>query len=103
MPTERNRPWPRRPALPTARQGVGRPGRAWRGGGLWLRRGRVEKVLRSRAELARLARRESLAPDDLGAAVLAPGFVDAHAHLELSALAGRLSGSGDFAAWIAAL
>lgn len=40
---------------------------------------------------------------DLGDCVLAPGFVDAHVHLELTSLAGRLEGSGTFAAWIRAL
>jgi len=40
---------------------------------------------------------------DLGDCVLAPGFVDAHVHLDLTALAGRLEGSGTFAGWIRAL
>lgn len=35
--------------------------------------------------------------------LLAPGLVNAHAHLELSTLHGRLPRGGSFAAWIAAL
>ncbi|MGE0454373.1 MAG: amidohydrolase family protein [Vicinamibacteria bacterium] len=40
--------------------------------------------------------------EDLGPGVLLPGLVNAHCHLELSWLAGRLAG-GDFVGWVAAL
>lgn len=39
----------------------------------------------------------------LGPGVLLPGLVNAHCHLELSALAGRLDASRGFTAWIEAL
>jgi aminodeoxyfutalosine deaminase len=38
--------------------------------------------------------------EDLGAGVLLPGLVNAHCHLELSHLAGRLSGGRGFVEWI---
>lgn len=37
---------------------------------------------------------------DLGPGVLLPGLVNAHAHLELSHLAGRLSGANGFVDWV---
>jgi cytosine/adenosine deaminase-related metal-dependent hydrolase len=40
---------------------------------------------------------------DLGDGVLAPGLVNAHCHLELSHLAGRLPGAGGFVPWVEAL
>lgn len=40
--------------------------------------------------------------EDLGPGALLPGLVNAHCHLELSWLAGRLAG-GDFVDWVAAL
>jgi aminodeoxyfutalosine deaminase len=39
-------------------------------------------------------------PVDLGPGVLLPGLVNAHCHLELSHLQGRLEARGDFAAWV---
>jgi cytosine/adenosine deaminase-related metal-dependent hydrolase len=70
------------------------------GGALWVERGRVRRVLRSRAAARRFSRRATI---DLGDALLTPGLVDAHAHLELGALAGRLGGSRGFVSWIQAL
>jgi cytosine/adenosine deaminase-related metal-dependent hydrolase len=78
-------------------------GRAVRGGGLWIARGRIVRVLRSPAELRALRRRHAPALVDLGDALLAPGFVDAHAHLELGALRGRVPAGASFAEWIGAL
>lgn len=47
------------------------------------------------------------APDapvlELGDGVLLPGLVNAHCHLELSALAGRVDGSHGFVPWVASL
>jgi cytosine/adenosine deaminase-related metal-dependent hydrolase len=40
---------------------------------------------------------------DLGPAILLPGLVNAHCHLELSHLAGRLPFGGGFVAWVEAL
>lgn len=52
---------------------------------------------------AEVARRWSGAPEvDLGDAILIPGLVDAHCHLEWS-LTGGLVGDGDFAAWLGEL
>ena len=41
--------------------------------------------------------------EDLGRGVLAPGFVNAHAHLELGGLAGRLPSTEGFVSWIRAM
>ncbi len=60
-------------------------------------------VLEHRGAVDRCARRTGIRPLDLGDRVLAPGFVNAHAHLELTSLEGRLSGRGSFAGWIRAL
>ena len=60
-------------------------------------------MLADRGAVVRCARRTGIRPLDLGDRVLAPGFVDAHAHLELTCLEGRLSGRGSFAGWIRAL
>jgi cytosine/adenosine deaminase-related metal-dependent hydrolase len=40
---------------------------------------------------------------DLGPGVLLPGLVNAHCHLELSHLSGRLDGGGGFVGWVEAL
>jgi cytosine/adenosine deaminase-related metal-dependent hydrolase len=74
-----------------------------REGGLWIARGRIARVLRSPAELRACARRTGARLVDLGDALVAPGFVDAHAHLELSALRGRVPAGNSFADWIGEL
>jgi cytosine/adenosine deaminase-related metal-dependent hydrolase len=69
------------------------------GGGLLVRGGRIERVLAGARAIAR-AREPGLACLDLGEGLLAPGLVDAHAHLELSALRGKIGSSGGFVGWI---
>jgi len=64
-----------------------------------VERGRVRAVLRG----PRAVRRAGGRIVDLGAAVLTPGLVDAHAHLELTALAGRVPATGGFGAWVGRL
>jgi len=78
------------------------PGAWYEGGGLELRGGKVVRVLRSRRAVvrARPARGTFL---DLGECVLTPGLVNAHAHLELGALAGKVSARGGFAGWVGEL
>ncbi len=75
------------------------PTRFLEGGGVHVARGRVVAVLRSRAAV----RRAQLPVLDLGDVVLAAGFVNAHAHLELSEFAGALPSAGTFTEWIRAL
>jgi cytosine/adenosine deaminase-related metal-dependent hydrolase len=67
-------------------------------GALMIRAGRVVAAGPAR----RLARRFRARPRDLGDVVLAPGLVNAHAHLELSALRGRLPPTDRFVDWIVA-
>src|SRR5262245_53492240 len=76
-----------------------RPGEWIEGGGLLVVDGRIARVLRSRSQL----RRSPGARVELGEAVLAPGFVDAHAHLELSGLEGRLRPGTELVEWIRAV
>lgn len=71
-------------------------------GGLLVRAGRVERVLSGSGAVRRAARAHGVRPVDAGRVVLAPGTVDAHAHLELSGLGGRLTGE-DFVGWVGAL
>jgi cytosine/adenosine deaminase-related metal-dependent hydrolase len=53
---------------------------------------------------ASAARERPAGPErDLGAGVLVPGPVNAHAHLELSALAGRVPAAEGFTRWVEAL
>jgi len=89
--------------LLTARWVFPDPERRLSGGGVFVRRGRVLRILPDRPALERFARRESVAVTDLGERVLAPGFVDAHAHLELTCLEGELPDRGSFSDWIRAL
>lgn len=72
-------------------------GTALPGGGVEIRGGRIVRLLRSRRAVLRAGRRVEL--ED---AVLTPGLVNAHAHLELGALTERLP-RDSFASWIGAL
>lgn len=78
------------------------PEEAIRDGGLLVGAGKVQRLLRSVAEVRR-ARRRFGPGVDLEEAVLAPGFVNAHSHLELSDLHGRLRGTDGFLPWVRAL
>lgn len=69
------------------------------GGGVHVRRGRVASILASPSAV----RRSGLPTEDLGDVLLLPGFVDAHAHLELSGLAGAVMRGATFPDWIRAL
>lgn len=98
-------PHPRRAAAPglvVASRLLAGPDGWIEGGGLVVRGGRVERVLRSAAALRR-ARRAVQGVLDLGEGCLGPGLVNAHAHLELSQLAGALPARAGFVAWIRAL
>lgn len=71
-------------------------------GGVLVRGGRIVRLVRGAAALSRAARRASRRID-VEDAFLAPGLVNAHAHLELGALAGRTPRGSDFSAWIRAV
>jgi len=62
--------------------------------------GRIVQVVTGAAPTRRLVNSLGEKPSDLGAGILCPGLVNAHTHLELTALGGRLSGEGSFAAWV---
>lgn len=62
--------------------------------------GRIVQVVTGAAPTRRLVNSLGEKPSDPGAGILCPGLVNAHAHLELTALGGRLSGEGSFAAWV---
>jgi len=64
--------------------------------------GRIERLLLDSAAVRR-ASGPGTRVHDLGDGFLLPGLVDAHAHLELSALRGRLPGTKGFGAWIRGL
>jgi len=70
-------------------------------GAVILQRGRVVEVATGGAA-ARLVRAATVPVVDVPG-LLAPGLVDAHAHVELSALHGRVPSKGGFVPWIAAL
>ena len=72
------------------------------GGGVELVRGRVVRLLRSARAVER-ARTGGARVRDLGEVVLTPGLVDAHAHLDLTALAERVGTRGGFAGWVGEL
>lgn len=71
------------------------------GGGVVVdREGRVAALLESGDEVRRCAAGEVY---DLGGGILAPGWVNAHTHLELSGLEGRVEPGATFPDWIKAL
>lgn len=63
----------------------------------------VAAVARGPAAVRRLAAQSGTEPIDLGEGLLAPGLVDAHAHLDLTALAGRVARDAGFGGWVAGL
>jgi cytosine/adenosine deaminase-related metal-dependent hydrolase len=79
---------------------VERSGLAHRGGGLLLRGGSVHRVLREARQVDALERALGLVAFDASDCVVAPAFVNAHAHLELGALRGKLCPGADFLSWI---
>jgi len=85
----------------TARQLIVDARRVFYGGGIVVDgEGRVAAILESGDEVRRRASGEVC---DLGEGVLAPGWVDAHAHLELTGLEGRVEPGEVFPDWIKAL
>lgn len=68
-------------------------------GGVLVSGGRIVRLVRGARALSRAARRASRRVD-LGDGLLAPGLVNAHAHLELGVLAGRTPRGPNFAAWV---
>jgi cytosine/adenosine deaminase-related metal-dependent hydrolase len=66
-------------------------------GGIWVREGRIAAIGPWPAIRVQAAGDEVM---DLGEVALFPGLVNAHAHLEYTGLAGKLSGSGGFASWV---
>lgn len=74
------------------------PQRVVRDAALILRAGKVARIVEGPSAVARaMGDSESV---DLGDALVAPGFVNAHAHLELGALAGRTPRGRDFSGWV---
>jgi cytosine/adenosine deaminase-related metal-dependent hydrolase len=67
-------------------------------GALVVDRGRIAAVVEA-ARARRLAR-AGMRTVDVGGALLAPGFVNAHAHLELGGLRGRIARGSDFGRWV---
>lgn len=73
----------------------------WRDPALLIRGGRIERVGLGAAAARRLARGKGVRRIDL-AGLLTPGLVNAHAHLELTALDGRIR-ARRFEAWVGEL
>ncbi len=71
-------------------------------GGLLVQGGRVARVLAS-PSACRRAVRAGARRVELDDCVLAPGLVNAHAHLDLTGLAGALPRSGGFVRWVGEL
>ncbi len=88
--------------LVTARSFLLRSDRWVEHGAISVRGGRVLSVFRGRAAIARAARRASRRLD-LGDVLVAPGLINAHAHLELGAVAGRTPRAAPFGDWVRAV
>lgn len=71
------------------------------GGGVLVEGGRISRVLEGPGEVRRAA--AEVPHVDLGDVVLAPGLVNAHAHLDLTALEGQVPPGRDFGSWVARL
>lgn len=86
-----------------AGRGVLVDARTWlEGGGLWIERGRIRRLLATRGAVLRARARVGRSVE-LEDRVLTPGLVNAHAHLDLGSLHGRVSAQGGFVAWVRAL
>lgn len=72
-------------------------------GGVLVADGRVQRVLQGAGAVRRALAAEPAHVTDLGVAVLTAGLVNAHAHLDLTALADQVPGDAGFGAWIARL
>jgi len=69
------------------------------GGGVLVREGEIRGIYRSRGALRR-ACDSSVRRIELEDLVLGPGLLDAHVHLDLSALHGKVPARGGFVAWL---
>jgi cytosine/adenosine deaminase-related metal-dependent hydrolase len=76
------------------------PGEYYPGGGVLLD-GQVQRVARSPGEVSELATEFGVEVQDLGAGLLAPGLVNAHAHLELTGV--DTGPDRSFRGWLAGL
>jgi len=72
-------------------------------GGFSERDGVIEELFKSQQAVEQAAKATGAEVVDLGELVLVPGLVNAHAHLELSDMRGRVSPAGRFPDWIRAL
>ncbi len=61
---------------------------------------RIVEVFDSHSAARRWARENSAEEHSLPSGILAPGWVNAHSHLELTGLAGKISCAGGFPSWI---
>lgn len=68
-----------------------------------VERGRIVRVLTSRAAVRRARREAGGKEHDLGDVVVTAGLVNAHTHLELGTFHGAMPERVDFAAWVGAL
>jgi len=84
----------------TARSLLVAPGKYHSGGGI-LCDGSIERVACSPGEVRSLAREPGVEVEDLGSGVLAPGLVNAHAHLELTGV--DTGPDRSFRGWLAGL
>ena len=75
---------------------LGKSGRA----GLVIQDGIIVGLLEGSAAISRASRTSDVEVENLGEAVLVPGLVNAHAHLELSGLAGLVEPGESFPDWV---
>ncbi len=70
------------------------------GAGVIVARGQIVECIEGATALRRRAQILGALVQDLGGGILTAGLVNAHSHLELAALRGKVSSAGGFAAWI---